>query len=169
MKKLKLSFLRLSKTLTFSDAQQMTFFCNFRSSPSGRQCVLLTHVYVLVAKLIKNNSKSEDKRRSAMFFNIQEIQKNDFQEIHSLLIADVELPRSKNLALILNPFIDIDGFIRVGGHLHHGDLPNQEKHPVLLPLDSSNYHWIGGDSGAVTTGFVILQYFHELSIIKFDM
>ena len=33
----------------------------------------------------------------------------------------------------LDPFIDQDGLLRVGGRIRHADLPFNEKHPVILP------------------------------------
>ncbi|XP_045769764.1 uncharacterized protein LOC123870481 [Maniola jurtina] len=33
----------------------------------------------------------------------------------------------------LNPFIDSDGLLRVGGRLQHSDLPYEARHPLLLP------------------------------------
>ena len=33
----------------------------------------------------------------------------------------------------LNPFLDSDGTIRVGGRLQNADLPFQERHPAILP------------------------------------
>jgi hypothetical protein len=36
----------------------------------------------------------------------------------------------------LNPFVDKEGLLRVGGRIHNADLPTSEKHPVILPKDS---------------------------------
>ena len=36
----------------------------------------------------------------------------------------------------LDPFIDRDGILRVGGRLKYADIPNQVKHPVILPKNS---------------------------------
>lgn len=33
----------------------------------------------------------------------------------------------------LDPFMDQDGILRVGGRIRHADLPVQEKHPLILP------------------------------------
>ena len=37
----------------------------------------------------------------------------------------------------LNPFVDNEGILRVGGRLVHSELPFDQKHPILLP---SNHH-----------------------------
>ncbi|XP_029161043.1 uncharacterized protein LOC114932808 [Nylanderia fulva] len=51
-------------------------------------------------------------------------------ELH-LLRAEQRLPRSSSL-LSLDPFIDDDGIIRMGGRLMHAPLTFAQKHPVIL-------------------------------------
>lgn len=36
----------------------------------------------------------------------------------------------------LHPFLDQQGLLRVGGRLHHSDVPYSQKHPVILPKGS---------------------------------
>ncbi|GFX24364.1 integrase catalytic domain-containing protein [Trichonephila clavipes] len=52
-------------------------------------------------------------------------------EIKSLLSKGVVSPNSK--IRNLNPFIDSDGLLRVGGRLSNSDLPYVNKHPAILP------------------------------------
>ncbi|GFT00253.1 integrase catalytic domain-containing protein [Trichonephila clavipes] len=52
-------------------------------------------------------------------------------EIKSLQSKGVVSPNSK--LRNLNPFIDSDGLLRVGGRLSNSDLPYVNKHPVILP------------------------------------
>ncbi|GFW73633.1 integrase_H2C2 domain-containing protein [Trichonephila clavipes] len=52
-------------------------------------------------------------------------------EIKSLQSKGVVLPNSK--LRNLNPFIDSDGLLRVGGRLSNSDLPYVNKHPAILP------------------------------------
>lgn len=33
----------------------------------------------------------------------------------------------------LNPFLDSEGLLRVGGRLDNSDLPYSQKHPIILP------------------------------------
>ncbi|XP_021964268.1 uncharacterized protein LOC110859615 [Folsomia candida] len=40
---------------------------------------------------------------------------------------------SKSSLLSLNPFIDKDNILRVGGRLRHASIPVHQKHPILLP------------------------------------
>ncbi|GFU88428.1 integrase catalytic domain-containing protein [Trichonephila clavipes] len=52
-------------------------------------------------------------------------------EIKSLQSKGVVSPNSK--LRNLNPFIDSDGILRVGGRLSNSDLPYVNKHPAILP------------------------------------
>ncbi|GFW33159.1 integrase catalytic domain-containing protein [Trichonephila clavipes] len=52
-------------------------------------------------------------------------------EIKSLQSKGVVSPNSK--LRNLNPFIDSDGLLRVGGQLSNSDLPHVNKHPAILP------------------------------------
>ncbi|KRY84331.1 hypothetical protein T4D_7354 [Trichinella pseudospiralis] len=48
------------------------------------------------------------------------------------LKQEKKLPKSSRL-WPLNPYVDDNGLLRVGGHLRHSDLPFHTKYPVLLP------------------------------------
>ncbi|XP_051166617.1 uncharacterized protein LOC127284933 [Leptopilina boulardi] len=43
----------------------------------------------------------------------------------------------KSKLLTLNPFLDTNGILRVGGRLAHSDLLEKQKHPILMPY---NHH-----------------------------
>ena len=63
------------------------------------------------------------------------VQKQRFQtEIDAMNIekSSVKLKKSSTI-YNLDPFMDADGLIRVGGRLKHSNLNNSCKHPVLLP------------------------------------
>ena len=57
------------------------------------------------------------------------------------------MPKSSNL-LRLDPFLDPNGLLRVGGRLRNSTLEYQEKHPVLLP---KGHH----------VSKLIIRHFHE--------
>lgn len=40
---------------------------------------------------------------------------------------------SKSKLLHLNPFLDPDGILRVGGRLEHANVPYNTRHPIILP------------------------------------
>lgn len=51
--------------------------------------------------------------------------------MHSL---SENLPLDKRSRLLtLNPFLDVEGILRVGGRLKHANLELDQKHPILLP------------------------------------
>ncbi|GFT72147.1 integrase catalytic domain-containing protein [Trichonephila clavipes] len=63
---------------------------------------------------------------------IRMVQENVFlAEIKSFQSKGVVSPNSKHRNL--NPFIDSDGLLRVGGRLSNSDLPYVNKHPAILP------------------------------------
>ena len=53
------------------------------------------------------------------------------KEIKSLKLG--EKIDAKSRLIPLNPFIDNQGILRVGGRLTHSELPEEQKHPILLP------------------------------------
>ena len=57
------------------------------------------------------------------------------KEIQSLRNG-VDLDRKSRL-IPLKPFLDREGILRVGGRLTHSELPEEQKHPILLP---PNHH-----------------------------
>ncbi|GFX42143.1 integrase catalytic domain-containing protein [Trichonephila clavipes] len=59
------------------------------------------------------------------------LRKSFLAEIKSLQSKGVVSPNSK--LRNLNPFIDSDGLLRVGGRLSNSDLPYVNKHPAILP------------------------------------
>ena len=67
---------------------------------------------------------------------IRPAQLNFFQEDIKVLARETRRQESftKTHSSIskLDPFIDKDGILRVGGRLKHADIPDQVKHPVIL-------------------------------------
>lgn len=103
------------------------FVCNIRR---GKQ----VHSYI-----------TADEWRKSLEFWLKEIQQQHFQ-------SDIDALKAKkkvsNFLRKLNPFIDLSGFLRVGGRLRHADLPSQTKYPVVLPKKS---HFTN----------LLIDYFHK--------
>ena len=81
---------------------------------------------------------------------IKAIEKEAFPAKLKMLSVDGDkkkVPKDSNL-LLLEPFLDPNGFIRDGGHLRNSTLTFQEKHPVLLP---KGHH----------LSELIIQHFHD--------
>lgn len=53
------------------------------------------------------------------------------KELHSL--SNQGIVNRNSPTLKLNPFIDEEGILRVGGRLRESSLPYSAKHPMLLP------------------------------------
>ena len=85
-----------------------------------------------------------------------------------LLNLKKPIPTSSALGR-LNPFIDKDGLLRVGGRLERSDLPFSSKHPILLPKRSStvrllieHLHRMHGHPGSGTLTSIILRDYHPM-------
>lgn len=114
---------------------------------------------------IKKNSNSLDlenqhthltalELKNAQIFIIKEIQFTHFQkEIKELRSGKKQsnLYTYKSSPLrFLNPFLDDNKIIRVGGRIHNADIPFEHSHPIILP---SKEH---------VTSIIILQYHLKL-------
>ncbi|KAL0892639.1 hypothetical protein ABMA27_014364 [Loxostege sticticalis] len=66
---------------------------------------------------------------------IRTVQSQHFSEDIARLKAKQNL-KSKSTLLTLNPFLDDDDILRVGGRLQHSKLSYNKKHPILIPHDS---------------------------------
>lgn len=81
-------------------------------------------------KRINSAFLSADERKKALLFWVGLIQKQSFSsEIEQLRSGNALKGHLKRL----NPFIDSDGFLRVGGRLKNSDLQYDARHPLLLP------------------------------------
>lgn len=54
------------------------------------------------------------------------------KELLDLSSSDPEACKSSSI-LNLNPFIDTDGLIRVGGRIEHANITFDERHPIVIP------------------------------------
>lgn len=77
--------------------------------------------------------------RRALIFWIKIVQSGGFQkEVDRLSNNDPDRSILKGDCKILNlnPFLDAEGVLRVGGRLAHTELPYDTKHPIILPKNS---------------------------------
>lgn len=74
---------------------------------------------------------SAEERRNALCRLVRLVQADRFKsELQTLRGGRAKL---KGAVARLNPFVDQDGLIRVGGRLRKSDLPYGRRHPLLLP------------------------------------
>lgn len=65
-------------------------------------------------------------------FIIKEVQHEQFQ--NELLCIKENRPLPKGSPIItLNPFVDTEGILRVGGRVNRADIPTSDKNPIILP------------------------------------
>ena len=84
---------------------------------------------------IHNKPSSSNERLDAEKFILQSLQGKFFREEIDALSHDLSVKGTSPLYK-LNPFIDSDGIVRVGGRLKKGNLPDQVKHPAIIPKES---------------------------------
>ena len=60
------------------------------------------------------------------------VQRQHYVSEFTSLLSDTKIPKSSPIYR-LNPFIGVDGLIRVGGRLEFAQMSFEEKHPVILP------------------------------------
>lgn len=78
---------------------------------------------------------------------LQNLQQSCFSSEYSALLKGVTVHKKSKL-LCLNPFLDENKLIRVGGRLRKADLSFSEKHPLILP---SNHAYTN----------LVIKYTHE--------
>nr|CAI5825073.1 unnamed protein product [Callosobruchus analis] len=67
---------------------------------------------------------------------IQSIQQRFFSQ--ELIILKNKMPLDPNSKILtLNPFLDNEGIIRLGGRLHDAPLPYKTNHPIIIPKKST--------------------------------
>jgi len=85
------------------------------------------------AKSFKGRAdRSVESFRKAEIFVIKAVQKETYKEEIRLLEAKMHLPKSSSI-MALNPYLDEDGVLRVGGRLQQSSLGSYQKHPIILP------------------------------------
>ncbi|GBN70470.1 hypothetical protein AVEN_185326-1 [Araneus ventricosus] len=73
-----------------------------------------------------------DELEVASEYLIKEVQVREFSKEISALKKGNSIPKGSNLRN-LNPFIDSNGILRVGGCLEYSNLTDNQKHPIILP------------------------------------
>lgn len=101
----------------------------------------LLRVLAYCLRFVNNCSHSEKKRydflttkelEKAKIKIINVVQLSAFQKEVSQLLNSRPLQTNSKI-LCLNPFLDKEGVLRVGGRLKNANIPEIQKHPILLP------------------------------------
>jgi len=104
---------------------------------SFHRLIRVTSFMLRFVKNCRSNSKIKGflkiaELNDSIKFLCRVVQKECFQEEYKLLSNKKRIQNNSKLKL-LNPFLDKDQIIRVGGRLHNADLTFEEKHQILLP------------------------------------
>ena len=75
---------------------------------------------------------SSEELRDAKIWILKQTQKNDYPEETRVLLAERAVPTRSSL-LPLSPYCDADGLMRVGGRLGNAPVPEDARHPAILP------------------------------------
>ena len=86
-------------------------------------------------------------RDEVEIFIIKEVQRATFRDDIEKLEKDENLKKTSPI-LALNPFLDEDGILRVGGRIRKSDLGHYEKMPVIIPKKSH-------------VAVLLVRHFHE--------
>ncbi|XP_049879876.1 uncharacterized protein LOC126376494 [Pectinophora gossypiella] len=141
-----------SQVITITELKVEKETCNLCSIKNSMYDVLdkysdlekLTRIMCYVNRFIYNcNAKNVNKKKgnlcpeelnSALLSIIKLDQEKHFmQEIKSLKSNNVLKSNLNNL----NPFLDSEGLLRVGGRLQNADLTFSQRHPIILPKQSN--------------------------------
>ena len=99
---------------------------------------------------------------------IKFVQGDQFTDELNCLKIEISF-NSRGKLIPLNPFLDNQGIMRVGGRLIRAELPENKKHPILLPsnhhiarINIQNEHVIIHHPGALTTLYSIRENYRPL-------
>jgi hypothetical protein len=155
-----------TKYSSFRTAQRVTaYVLRFICATLKRQS---TQPIILKAQgLVRPNvTLLPEELHIAIALLVSQVQQHHFLEEIRLLHANTTPPRWK----ALSPFVDELGVLRVGGRLHHADLPEDAKHPALLPKDAhlssiivDHFHTVNAHPGPRTTQALTTAQFWILS------
>ena len=114
----------------------LRFATNCRKLVSNKRSCLRSHQ--LPVKLTSHQSVmtclTTKELSDSQFLIVKLVQKQVFKDDLKQLIKDKQVGVSSKLKL-LNPFLDKNNIIRVGGRITHSLVPYNQKHPILLPQD----------------------------------
>lgn len=94
--------------------------------------------YVLRFKPKQRGHLTINEIKKALMVILKLVQRDHFQEEIKQLSQNKDMQGKSNLRA-LNPFLNDDGIIRVGGRLRNFLLPYNEKHQIVLPKKQSHH------------------------------
>ncbi|XP_061166266.1 uncharacterized protein LOC133175165 [Saccostrea echinata] len=100
----------------------------------------LVGAIAFLKQFIRNRKKPDESQRQrsvemyqeAERFIVHTVQRETYATEISQLEQNIALSRNSHI-LPLDPFLDSEKALRVGGRIKHANIPAQEKHPLLIP------------------------------------
>lgn len=161
---------------TFDPSLFQKFSCIFKLQKIIALCKRMKnknkhgHVLLDAARevAIKNSGTTVTELNLALKTIMNTVQNSNFNEEMHYLKKGEPVPSHSRLQP-LNPFLDKDGLIRVGGRLKNAALPFEQRHPLILPKDNhvtrlliEAEHTIHGHAGIQATLYALRRRFWVL-------
>ncbi|XP_017492810.1 PREDICTED: uncharacterized protein LOC108380922, partial [Rhagoletis zephyria] len=68
----------------------------------------------------------------ALLVTVKQVQRKEYRGEINALVSNSRLDSRSHL-LPLNPYVDAEGILRVGGRLKNADITDEQKHPMIIP------------------------------------
>lgn len=107
-----------------------------RFSSLDKMIRVLSYCYKFTNKQTTNKLLTCNELNVTLKRILLKIQQQEFKDDLKTIQGGQPLKKNKTIST-LDPFIDEDGLLRVGGRLQNSELPYNQKHPILLPY---NHH-----------------------------
>lgn len=127
------------KVCVTNDSSETPFILSLLEHHSSMERV--TRILAWVSRFIYNIRRKDNRRTS--YLNTGELKnahdsiiravQNKHYELDIMQLKSNKKIHGKSQLLNLNPYIDDDGILRVGGRLGNSNLDNNRKHPIILP------------------------------------
>jgi len=121
-----------------------------------RAVTTLTHIAKSFSKSLPNNicrklhqctETLDEEISQAKSTIIKTVQREGYKEEFESLTRCNKVPKHSTLQR-LDPFVDEQGLLRVGGRIHSADISDPEKHPLIIP---PNHHVVE----------LLIQHYHD--------
>nr|CAI5839884.1 unnamed protein product [Callosobruchus analis] len=120
----------------FSNEVEASVFTVQSIEPTVNEAILHLEKYSNIEKVLRITAYVKGLKSAELIeaekYWIQSIQQRFFSQ--ELIILKNKMPLDPNSKILtLNPFLDNEGIIRLGGRLHDAPLPYKTKHPIIIP------------------------------------
>lgn len=97
----------------------------------------------------KENNLTTEELNKALLTCIKLAQKEDYSDEINRIKENKEINKHSNIKT-LNPYLDMDGILRVGGRLRHANINEEQKYPIILGNKNKLVKMIVADAHTTT-------------------